>query len=250
MSKLHKLTNNVCLCCTEEIGHGKCVFLHKTRRQSHILCIDCAHGYISPIVEKATDNLRNGIFLTNMSTITCPGSYHGEKRNQCSCKIRLENLKVPEDTDLYTGIFRFLYALRTPNAEICKNKKCGNVVDLGEWGETIVKCTECNTQWCRSCGVCPYHEGMTCLEYELREDKSQNALYLKEMNKKGELKLCPSCGVPSCRVTTDDGRKLGCNKMICGTCGVKWCWLCGASNIDYDHFNSLGKNPCSNKLWV
>ena len=37
--------------------------------------------------------------------------------------------------------------------------------------------------------------------------------------------------------------------MSCIMCGVKWCWVCRAANIDYDHFNSQSANPCSGKLW-
>merc|ERR1712070_250896 len=44
-------------------------------------------------------------------------------------------------------------------------------------------------------------------------------------------KSCPGCKMA---IT----KSAGCNKMRCGSCGTKFCWLCGKSDIEYDHFSS------------
>ena len=44
MAKIHKSTKESCLICCSEISDNLYVLLHKTRRQTHKLCRDCAEG--------------------------------------------------------------------------------------------------------------------------------------------------------------------------------------------------------------
>ena len=47
MSSIHDKTKRICMCCNDT--NTFIIILHKTRRQTHGLCIDCAESYINPI---------------------------------------------------------------------------------------------------------------------------------------------------------------------------------------------------------
>lgn len=239
-SMLHKKTGTVCLVCDESIETAIC--LHKTRRQSHNLCLDCALGYIKPILDTITDNLRLNI-KNDALFIKCPGSYHSLTRNRCSCKINIRKLKFPDSCAINTDIFRILLVLNNDKAFICPEKKCGGVVVIDYvYGIDMLQCPHCSMQWCRKCLVSPFHEGKNCMQHMAETTDTENGQYLLKMNRDGLLKYCPRCQGPVIR----DG---GCNKIICAKCKAKWCWLCREVDIDYDHFNYNNTNPCANKLW-
>ena len=88
MVKYHKNTGNSCLICCSDVKKG--ITLHKTRRQTHKLCIDCACGYLSPIFKQKINNLKDKINETDF--FSCPGSYDGEFRNICNHKVLISKL--------------------------------------------------------------------------------------------------------------------------------------------------------------
>jgi hypothetical protein len=92
MSSIHNKTKRICMCCNDT--NTFIIILHKTRRQTHGLCIDCAEGYINPILEKITLNIKNNIEVSNLK-IKCPGTYTGQHRNQCNHEIDIKKLLVP-----------------------------------------------------------------------------------------------------------------------------------------------------------
>jgi len=192
----------------------------------------------------------------NNLSIKCPGTYHGKMRNRCninihinSCNMLGSTFKVGDDFPLYTDIVRIQTVLRIPNTIICINDNCGNVIEIGNDSQ-IVNCTSCNLTWCNDCLTEPYHHGLSCLEYYLQTENTEDTKYMRELKNKGELKFCPSCHVATVKEKNVEGTDVGCNKITCATCGIKWCWLCQKQNIDYDHFNPKSKEPCSNKLWL
>lgn len=240
MSKLHQKTKNACLVCTEDTEGG--IVFHKTRRQTHMMCPDCAPPFLKNLIVQATDNLRKNI-RHNATTYPCPGSYQSELRNRCKSHFDIANISVKEDSVLYTDILRITYTIDSPHRYVCPNRECGNVIEVHpEYFDHLVTCFACDTKWCRVCLCMPYHDGMSCVEYEASQNCTENGKYIWEMRQSGKLKFCPQCRAP----TLKNG---GCNKMYCETCHVKWCWLCSKPHVDYDHFNSLGCNPCANRLW-
>ena len=239
MSKIHKKTLSTCIVCDESYEKG-CV-LHKTRRQTHSMCLDCIVGYLKPVLRRSCNNVRKNI-RNNVGYFKCPGTYHCESRNQCKNNIHIGKIKVP-DCDISLDIFRLVYVLNTPTAYMCPEEKCGQVIDVDEeYMYHNLQCNDCKLTWCRQCMVSPYHEGKSCVEYEVENSSSENSQYIRDMNKKGLLKFCPTCRAPTYKNT-------GCNKMICFSCGSRWCWLCCASDIDYDHYNINNKGRCVGKLW-
>uniref|UniRef100_A0A6C0EK60 RING-type domain-containing protein n=1 Tax=viral metagenome TaxID=1070528 RepID=A0A6C0EK60_9ZZZZ len=243
MSRLHQQTSSICSVCNSELQAENAVVLHKTRRQTHALCFDCAQGYFSEPLQTMINNLRRNI-RSNVH-IRCPGTYHSNVRNQCKHNIDVTKLKIPEAcSEMHSDLFRISYVLQSPIAFLCPNLQCKNVVDIDDtYVGNRVSCLFCSTTWCRQCRISPYHTEKTCLEYEIEEKKGENAKMIWEMSQQGNVKFCPNCKSPTLR-----HEERSCNKITCTSCGVKWCWLCGKGGIDYDHFNDPNNN-CNNKLW-
>lgn len=248
MSKIHTKTGNICpICCDTIEGNG--IILHKTRRQTHKLCIECGINYITPFVKQATDNLRKNI-RHKTSIIKCTGTYHGKLRNQCRTEIDLRNIVISQKLPLYTDIFRISYMLQYPNVYVCPNYNCGDLVEtrLNDTN-TRTECQSCHFIWCRNCQLSPYHNNMSCIEYESIQNETPTGKLIWEKKMKGDLEFCPQCRTPTEKVRNADGKFAACNKILCTFCHIKWCWLCKATEIDYDHFNPNSKSRCANKLW-
>ena len=239
MSKLHQKTGSTCMICDELTK--KSILFHKTRRQTHVLCLDCGIGYLTPLLEKATNNVRKNI-REGADIINCPGAFHGTVRNLCDHPVQLRNLIVPE-CEISLDLFRLTYSLQSNNIFICPEMNCGQIVevDSGYFEHNLV-CRDCEITWCRNCLVSPYHVGKSCIEVEADNKNTENGKLIWDMKHNGKLKFCPRCKAPSIKYN-------GCNKMICGACHSKWCWLCLVQNIDYDHYNSERVGTCTGKLW-
>jgi hypothetical protein len=248
-SVIHNLTGTHCIVCDEDLILNPRIILHRTRRQTHSVCLSCFVGYVEPIVKVMTNNFRKNIKDTK---IKCPGTIYQKKI--CRHEIDIFCIDVPKYLPIYIDIYRLHYIIENNNTYICPTSitECGNVVEarikfrhnngLRNVYETNLTCNSCNINWCCVCNVSPYHSNLSCLQYQNIEKNTENGKYLSELESKGELKYCPCCKSPTTR--TD-----GCNKMICETCGMKYCWLCLEMNIDYSHFNSYGDNACANRLW-
>ena len=191
---------------------------------------------------QATSNIRKNI-RKGVEEVKCPGSIHGEHRNLCKHVTKLNLLIIPE-CKISIDLFRLKHVLETPNSFLCPESKCGNVVEIDpEYvGSNIVCHDGCKTSWCRNCLVSPYHIGKSCIEVEAANKNTENGKLIWQLKHEGKLKFCPICRAPCMKNN-------GCNKMVCGSCGGKWCWLCLKNNVDYDHFNSDGVGLCKGKLW-
>lgn len=245
---MYKISNNFnkCICC-DELLLDNYVFLHKTRRQRHALCNNCGVGYIKPKLDNIRQKLCNGINFKIDDTIVCPGTYHGNMRNQCKHKINIRDINIDNNSDLYTDLLRIIYVLNNPELCICPNKDCGNIVEAID---NCVKCNNCNYNWCKWCYSIPYHDDINCVEYEYKNFSNENNSYILKLYKEGKLKFCPQCNAYTTKDKDKDDNDVGCNKITCIYCNINWCWLCGEKNIDYSHFNSMGNGSCSNKLWL
>lgn len=249
MSLIHNKTKRICICCNDTTNY--IIILHKTRRQTHGLCIDCAEGYINPVLEKMTINIKHNLRVGSL-TIKCPGTYTGQRRNQCNHQIDIKKLLVPNGSSIYTNILRISLVLDNPNLFICQNNSCSDIVERfpGLGLSYLMECHSCKTTWCSNCLSQPYHYGLNCVEYNIKTSNDNDSKYLEQLKNDGDLKFCPVCAVSTTKEKNNEGKDVGCNKIVCSSCGTKWCWLCDQTNIDYDHFNSKAKNPCANKLWL
>jgi hypothetical protein len=244
--KIHKKTGETCPICMEKIiGEG--VTLHKTKRQTHRLCLDCCTGYLRPLVVDLTSNMRQNI-RHKATIVRCTGTNHGALRNQCRCGIDIRNIAIPHGTPLATDIFRLTHALADPDIHICINPDCGELVEAVVGTQAIV-CPSCSSRWCYHCLTQPYHDGMSCLEHEAIESSTETGKLILDKKRRGDLKFCPQCRVPTEKVRNSKGEFVGCNKIVCGNCRVRWCWLCQAVDVDYSHYNPASSSGCVNRLW-
>lgn len=246
MSKIHTKSGSICPICCEKILNES-ISIHKTRRQTHRLCINCGIEYLKPFIENATRNLRNNI-RENCDTIRCPGTYHSQLRNQCNKCIKIENISVPNTLPLYTDIFRIIYTLKNSNVFLCINPKCGELIETRPL-EPYIECVSCKINWCKFCLKTPFHHEKSCLELEIEEANTENGKMITEKIKNGFIKLCPCCKSPTEKMRDQTNKFIGCNKIYCNICSTKWCWLCKEANIDYQHYNPNNKTMCSQKLW-
>lgn len=243
MPKIHEKTGSFCMICDEKITEP--IVFHKTRRQTHSLCIDCTKGYLTPILKMACKNIRKNI-RNNVEIVKCPGAYHSEPRNQCKATIKLVDIKISESeitSEITSDIFRITYTLSSSNNHLCPNDKCGQIIEVDpNYMRNDFRCNACETSWCRHCLSIPYHDNKSCVEFEMENKNTDNGRFIWEMKSKGKLKFCPQCRAPCIKNN-------GCNKMLCSQCNCKWCWICCFKNINYDHYNSNQIGSCTGKLW-
>ena len=90
----------------------------------------------------------------------------------------------------------------------------------------VLQCPSCLVRICPTCHI-EYHDGMTCEERDVAEDK-----LFKEWTSNNDVKSCPGCKVPI-------ERSEGCNHMTCTRCQTHICWECLATfprgHGIYDH---------------
>lgn len=247
MSKIHTKTSMICPICMNNI-EGSGIILHKTRRQTHRLCTDCGETYINYKLDEITNNIRHNIKNENNYFLLCPGLSQSCLRNQCRKVIYLKDIIVDPKSKLYTDIFRIIYTLKTPCAFICINKTCNQIIETQEYINPII-CSSCDSNFCKYCLRSPYHEGKSCIEIDVDEQKTDNSKLIKQKIIDGKIKYCPLCRVPVEKEHDENGNFLGCNKIYCYSCKATWCWLCETTNIDYSHYNEKNASKCSNKLW-
>jgi hypothetical protein len=245
MSKKHVISSSTCLICTENISKGK--VLHKSRRLTHKLCDDCFQQYIDIESTNILIKLKSNIREPRTYNIQCCGSYHGQHRNHCSACINISNLIVENNhQDLHNKLSCILEIKNNPHYLLCPVCPVSqSSIYLSDYDS--VTCNSCAHNWCKKCMTTPYHVGLTCIEHQAKENKTETGKLIWEKKMKGILKFCPTCNTPTEKETDINGNFTGCNKMSCAVCLTRWCWLCNEKNINYDHFTT--SINCANRLW-
>jgi len=241
MSKIHKKTGLTCMLCDESLEKYNIIF-HKTRRQTHALCLDCGISYLKPITSQSIKNIQKNI-REKVDDVKCPGSIHCDSRNLCKHIIKLSKIIIPNEYEISNDIFKINYVMKNLNTYICPQTTCGYIIEVDlEYVSNNIICNSCFTTWCRNCLISPYHNDKSCIEVEAENNNSENGKLISELNKNGKLKFCPQCRIPCIKHN-------GCNKMICISCNINWCWICEKTNINYDHYTINGIGECKGNLW-
>ncbi|CAI0470997.1 unnamed protein product [Linum tenue] len=113
--------------------------------------------------------------------------------------------------------------------------------------DNFAQCPKCFFNFCSLCKNAR-HVGEPCLtpelklqllEMRLKSSQISSTQRLAEQNKINELlsekeiardaKLCPHCKMAISKTE-------GCNKMVCGSCGNYFCYLCNKAITGYEHF--------------
>ena len=227
----------LCMCQPEEP-----IVLHRTKRQIHVMCSDCATHYVT----KSLQGKINSKEYCFPPTIRCSGNPYGERRNQCCREITITHEKF----GMFEGVGDLLTRialLSDPDAVSCPHTSCGNIfiAPLQEFnfGGGVVRnvtCLDCKTEICGDCKTTPHHFGMSCKQWREYSDQTREGQELKALEDIGVLRRCPRCRHGVIKQENDPG----CNKMHCEfeiegvVCGETWCWICGETGIDYSHFDS------------
>lgn len=221
--------SKACAICLENVTEG--VLLHKTQRQTHMLCLNCAESFI---VSQLRENLTQKNYV---HTISCCSVFGGNKRNTCKKILNVTELKIPASIETIPTLVAKITAFTMPGATACLSGICENVVLIPE-NTDIAICPDCQLTWCHRCKVSPFHVRMTCVQHKFINDSTPETQQMKQLIAEGEIKLCPTCnhGIEKNR---------GCNKVTCSQCKNAMCWLCGAGKIDYNHFDN---GTCFDKL--
>ncbi len=242
----HGTTRKICMICMCEPESP--IVLHRTKRQIHVMCRDCAQEYIT----KAMQSNINKKDYNFPPMIKCPGNPYGERRNQCCHELLITTEKfgmLEGVNDLLTKIA----LLSNPDTIGCPS--CDNMFiaprEEFNFGGGIVRnvtCHGCDTEFCRECKVTPHHFGMSCKQWREYSSSTQEGQELNALESSGVLRRCPRCRNGVVKQEDDPG----CNKMHCEfeingvQCGETWCWICGKVGIDYSHFES---GECAGNLF-
>lgn len=142
--------------------------------------------------------------------------------------------------------YDYLVQRAKPDVILCLGVDCGSgQVHVGE--DLCMICEVCSFKTCPVHKL-PWHEGMTCEEFDCDEaqiERLEQAEATAKLLAKEHAQVCPNCheGV---------SRSDGCDHMTCkfhafelvdradnskGRCGMEWCYVCGAS---YENIKRLG----------
>lgn len=213
MLRFNSWSESCCICCDELPVDSAAT-------------LGCGHGWYCPgcinrFVEARLDEGISG-------DIPCP---------DCGKAISEEDLArlLPKQT-----IFR-LHASNINRAAVasgakprpCPTPDCHMHKTFEEGKPACETCPLCEKESCWWCGAQPYHSGLTCEQHRKKATRSSGSKddesFLQWMKDTGT-KQCPTCGMATSKenleMQTDQVEE--CHKMICRSCGTKFCFGCNA----------------------
>ena len=202
--KSHKIPDNYCLVCEQEIHPGDNI------------CLDCNHQFCSYcfkeyLKEKVKDQ------LTVLAT-KCPMQY-------CNFQVPSEYFKKmlkdqPTEMAIYNKCLMRNFTESNADIKLCPNPKCDIIIKLPGHGMIEVKC-HCGTTFCFKC-LRDGHRPCDCEMMQIWEDKNKS----EGENTKWLIVNTKQC--PNCHKYIEKNQ--GCNHMTCrkeaGGCGYEFCWIC------------------------
>ncbi|KAL3117271.1 hypothetical protein niasHT_007674 [Heterodera trifolii] len=128
------------------------------------------------------------------------------------------------------------------NLERCKLCNFAIEMEVDKTVNKVFDCLNCSAKFCRLCERRwdEDHFGISCDELDTKTKKDKKERELEKKLNEAVIRKCPRCGLAFMK---DEG----CNKMTC-RCGMKQCYLCRQSNIDYSHFCRHLRDP-KNPNW-
>ena len=168
----------------------------------HQWCRACLTGYLTSAVENKTFPLR---CLGDDATCT-----------ECiPLGLSRKLLSAAEFNAVIESAFWVYVHSRPDEFHHCPTPDCTQVYRTAP-PNTVLQCPSCLVRICPACRI-EYHDGMTCEERDVAEDKLFN-----EWTSNHDVKSCPGCRVPI-------ERSEGCNHMTCTRCQTHSCWECLAT---------------------
>ncbi|KAH7721728.1 hypothetical protein AAVH_10806 [Aphelenchoides avenae] len=169
----------------------------------------------------------------------------------CELAINIATLRKfvpPEILNLLEERCRTEMMQKFASFEECKTEFCVAVVEFSQSPQQTqyFHCPACTAAFCRICKRDKVdHLESTCEEMadreraeserkrqaEVADVKRTDINRLTKEIDEAKIRKCPTCGKSALKNLGDGS----CNKMTCA-CGAKYCYLCLASGIDYNHF--------------
>jgi len=187
----------------------------------HQICRECATHWVKTEV------------TANNKVPRCPGP-------ECDGEIEQQMLYLVMDevTWKHYQLLCIKTGLQSETAHQCPLPDCDFVAIVDEHMTRFI-CNRCHNTSCAKCKVYPFHEGLTCEQYQRANTKpDENDMKLHELANQQGWKPCPHCGVMSDKI-------YGCFHITCSNaaCGQHWCWGCGSklnSGLWQAHFQGGG----------
>eukprot|EP00913_Durusdinium_trenchii_P010795 g10126.t1 len=110
----------------------------------------------------------------------------------------------------------------------CPTADCGMQKIFEDARSARDTCPLCEKESCWWCGAQPFHENMTCEQW-----RDVRRRFLKWMKETGT-KQCPTCGMATSKENLEmqSDQVEECHKMLCRSCGTKFCFACLAILTD------------------
>ncbi|EJU02141.1 hypothetical protein DACRYDRAFT_107078 [Dacryopinax primogenitus] len=196
---------HTCQVCAEDLPTDKYsrYKLASNCQHSSVVCRRCVRQYLKNQIEE----LGNTRLLCPVPECRAEISYHRVKRYARSRVFQR-----------YDALLLRKNLGADPNFIWCKNPKCdsGQVHDGIEGGSVIITCVKCGSKAC-SFHDAPWHEGLTCAQYDQRKMDKQGREAAVEAYFSKNTKQCPKCNAPIEKIS-------GCDHMTCrppGGCGFQ-----------------------------
>jgi len=223
-------------------SHGPCMILNASQETCALCCDDvkagravrltCSHGWYCGTCMLKHAEARLGM---GASAVQCPECYREIPERD------LRRLLPPELMERLLA--RSLEQAVSSAADIypCPTPNCQMRVALEPGEEPRLQCSLCKKSSCLKCGAQPYHNNLTCEEYEaarkrtrlVKKEQRADDSFRQWMEQTGT-KQCPTCGIA---VTKENLAKQNtqyqeCHKMMCRNCKTKFCFKCSAILTD------------------
>lgn len=219
----HNLTDDICAICCNDIAACQAVQLH------------CGHGwYCAECILRHTE----ARLAMGRASVTCP---------ECNAVLAERFLRklLPEN------VIERLHARSVEQAVssaadlwACPTPNCPMRVALEDYQLPRLTCTHCKKESCLKCGAQPYHKRMTCEEHAKRvrmrtlakgskttqqeRQRLADEESLMQWIRETGTKQCPTCkmAVSKQNLENQATQYSECHKMLCRSCGTKFCFKC------------------------
>ncbi|KAF8191436.1 hypothetical protein K438DRAFT_1830505 [Mycena galopus ATCC 62051] len=196
---------------------------------SHPVQLNCGHSYCTGCIRHFLTTAAE----TKLFPLSCVGD-----EGQCGLLVPIPTIQrylaPPQFQHLLDVAFNSYLEQHPQELKYCTTPDCRMVFGVTTT-PTIVDCPSCFSCICSCCSA-DGHEGMSCEEYRIHRDPTEqdrlNDIWAQEHN----VKTCPSCNV---RIEKLEG----CNHLAC-RCGAHICWKCQPVAVFereqiYEHLNGV-----------
>lgn len=155
--------NHNCILCKKDTGK-KYLYIHKTKKYTHVLCLSCSGTYINKVLDEVIDNILERDDRTWDGNIKCPYMY--SHNNQCNCTIYMNRCNIDSLTKKY---YKIMYIIKNNNAYLCPQKNCLSIIELlRKHSGNKISCYNCDTSLCS-----PFREDIEYKEVSGLKDDSE-----------------------------------------------------------------------------